>query len=263
METAQLPLCLPLNPLLYLKLSSHFKLPDSFLSNHQLNSGPYAPSNEVGMLIFSEGRRKQDKYRHEVRRKRKIDEPLDAAAKAMWQENAEAVKHCTASVSTMTARIAHTDSSWVYIVCAGSQCVTTALVWTARQALEWTWYHDNPLQFRLLSWRYENLPRTCENRHQTRTNKPQRKFFPHRRNWVKKRSKKEKWSEQNRRAAEVLTGEGGGSNTRPRVCFACNCLPPTEQVSNTSYWLGLAGERRSWHCKTSPSREGTHTKRPW
>lgn len=229
METAQLPLCLSLIPLLYLKLSSHFKLPDSFLSNHQLNCSPYAPSNELGMLIFSEGRRKQDKYRHEVTGKRRIDESLDAAAKAMWQENAEAVKHCTASVSTMTAQIAHTDSPWVYILCAGSQCVTMALVWTARQALEWTWYHDNPLQFRLLSWRYENLPRTCENRHQTRTNKPQRKFFPHHRNRVKKRSKKEKWSEQNRRATEVLTG--GVSQQHAAQSVLCMQLPPTHRAS--------------------------------
>lgn len=63
------------------------------------------------MLIFSEGRRKQDKYRHEVTGKRKIDEPLDAAAKAMQLENAEAVKHCAASASTMTAQIAHADSA--------------------------------------------------------------------------------------------------------------------------------------------------------
>lgn len=62
------------------------------------------------MVIFSEGGRKQDKHRHEVTVKRKINELVDAAAKAMRQENAEAVKHFTASLSTMTAQIAHTDS---------------------------------------------------------------------------------------------------------------------------------------------------------
>ncbi|TNN87794.1 hypothetical protein EYF80_001758 [Liparis tanakae] len=27
-------------------------------------------------------------------------------------------------------------------------------------------------------------------------------------------------------------------STRPRVCLACNSLPPTERVSNTLRWLG-------------------------
>lgn len=120
METAQLPLCLSLNPLLYLKLSSHFKPPDSFLSNHQLNSNPYAPSNEVSIVIFSEGRRKQDKHRPEVTVKRKIDDSVDAAAKAMRQENAEAF-HCF-SINNDSSNCSHRFSVNVHSVCWKSVC---------------------------------------------------------------------------------------------------------------------------------------------
>lgn len=50
----------------------------------------------------------------------KIDEPLGAAATAALLVNAAAVEHFTASISTMTAPIAHTGSGRMCIVCAGS-----------------------------------------------------------------------------------------------------------------------------------------------
>lgn len=63
-------------------------------------------------------------------------------------------------------------------------------------------------------------------------------FSPHRRTGGKKEN-----GVSEEKSYRGLKGRKANS-TRPRVCLACNCLPPTERVSNTLCWLGLDG--RSW-----------------
>lgn len=75
-----------------------------------MDCGPLALPTLVGAAILPVARRKQDKQTHEMAMMGKIDELLGAAATAERQENAAAVKHFTASISTMTAPIAHTGS---------------------------------------------------------------------------------------------------------------------------------------------------------
>lgn len=205
METAQLPLCLSLNPPPSPKPTTHFKPPHSFPSNHQLNCKPHVPSIKVGVLdfffFFSEEKHKQDRHMR-WRRGEGKDESLDAG-----DQSAVAGK-CTGSQAYCYSNI-NNDRLHTHIMCEYTFCVlevnhvAVASAWTDRRTQERTWYHDNLSQSRLLSWRYESLPRTCENRHQTRTNKPHRKFFPHRRNWEKKGKEKRKMEWVKRKATEV------------------------------------------------------------
>lgn len=120
--------------------------------------------------------------------------------KEPWQGNTLAVRRFAAPTLTVTGRIAH---MWCTHIRFLSEEKSEKAVWTARRTHTCTWYHDNPSQSRLLSWRYESLPRTCENRHQTRTNKPHRKFFPRRRNWEKQGGEKKKNGAKRRKAREV------------------------------------------------------------
>lgn len=121
MESAELPLCLCLTCSLIASSHLILKALIHFPQIIKLNCGPLAPSTEVGAAIFSLARRKQDKHStHETTMMGKIDELLGAAATAALLVNAAAVEHFTASISTMTAPIAHTGSGRMCIVCAGS-----------------------------------------------------------------------------------------------------------------------------------------------
>lgn len=63
------------------------------------------------MVIFSEERHKQDKHRHEVREgegEEKAESLWMLETKAVWQENAIAVKHFAAPILTMHGTHTHT-----------------------------------------------------------------------------------------------------------------------------------------------------------
>lgn len=197
METAQLPFCLSLNPLLLqspplvLKPLIHFPQITSWIACSFLQGQRgFSPRRNINKTDT------QMRWgRGEERGKMSL---WMLETKALWQGNTLAVKHFAAPTLTVTGCIAHT---W----CTQTHFLSEKKVVLLQHQCEQqgghtrTRYHDNPSQSRLLSWRYESLPRTCENRHQTRTNKPHRKFFPRRRNWEKKK----KNGVRKRKATEV------------------------------------------------------------
>jgi len=121
---------------------------------------------------------------------------------ALWRGHALAVKPLAALTLTVQCCISHT------------KCKHISFLSSKQVLLQWhqcelpyrhTCAHDNASLSKVLSWRYESLPRTCENQHQTRINIPHRKIFPHHRNWEKIGRKKE-WGER-REMRERFKGE--------------------------------------------------------
>lgn len=184
------------------------------------------------------------------------DESLDANTKALWQGNALALTAlCGSSIS----------GDRLYVTATMNAC--TFAFFCAREAKQRrkrhqrgqiggrtkrTRYHDNPSQSRLLSWRYESLPRTCENRHQTRTNKPHRKFFPPPQN--RRRKKKGKWSEWGEKLQRF---KGEKSQQHAAQSVPRMQLPPTHRASLQHAVLAGPGwkELRGWRRTASTTAE--------
>lgn len=189
----------------------------------------------------------------------KIDELLGAAPTAEWLESTAAVKHLTASISTMTAPIAHTGSWWMCVVCAGSGRVAMGI--SVKCSAGPSSEHDIMIILRNSDYCHGGM-KICQGHVRTDTRPEQINrtvsFSPTAGTEQEKKKKNEQKKNRGSKQKSYVSfnRRGKASSTRPRACLACNYLPPTEEVSNTSCWLGIAGESQGRSTPIPTSMRG-------